>query len=219
MGAQASLFADVEPSLPEGLSLFRAHVDAARQMALLDEVAGVLAEAPPYRPQMKMGAYIINQISNCGSCGWHADAGGYRYVDVHPETGKPWPPIPPLMMAAACEAAGKAGRGDFVPDACLVNIYAAAGKLNLHQDHDEADFSWPIASFSFGNDCIFLAGGRRRRDPVSPLTLSSGDVMVMDGTARMLFHGVRRILPHNSAPSHPVLPPQGRINLTFRRAR
>lgn len=219
MGAQPGLFPDAEPLLPEGLSLFRGHVDRARQMALLDEVAGVLEAAPPYRPQMKMGAYIINHISNCGAWGWHADARGYRYVDAHPETSKPWPAIPPLMMQAAREAAAKAGRGDFVPDACLINIYAADGKLNLHQDHDEADFSWPIVSFSLGNDCVFLAGGRKRRDPVSPLTLSSGDVMVMDGAARMLFHGVRRIVADTSSLSHPVLPPQGRINLTFRRAK
>ncbi|HRE61843.1 MAG TPA: alpha-ketoglutarate-dependent dioxygenase AlkB [Micropepsaceae bacterium] len=219
MGAQASLFTDAEPPLHAGLSLFRSYLDASRQTALLDEVAGVLREAPPYRPQMKMGAYIINHISNCGQWGWHADARGYRYVDAHPETGKPWPAIPPLMMQMACAAAAKAGRSEFVPDACLINIYAADGKLNLHQDHDEADFSWPIVSFSFGNDCIFLAGGRKRRDPVSPLTLSSGDVMVMDGAARMLFHGVRRILAGTSTLSHPALPPQGRINLTFRRAK
>lgn len=219
MGAQASLFADNEPVLQPGLFVMRGQLDAAQQMKLLDEVSCVMADAPPYRPQMKMGAYIINHITNCGVWGWHADARGYRYVDRHPESGKPWPAIPPLMMQMACAAAAMAGRSDFVPDACLVNIYAADGKLNLHQDHDEADFSWPIVSFSLGNDCVFLEGGRKRRDPVLPLTLSSGDVMVMDGPARMMFHGVRRILPGTSLISHPALPPQGRINLTFRRAK
>ena len=42
-----------------------------------------------------------------------------------------------LAQRAVCGVAG------FDPDSCLINLYAADGRMNLHQDHDEADFAWP----------------------------------------------------------------------------
>lgn len=217
MGAiQHDLF-QTEPVLPAGISLMRGRIDLEVSRALLDDMLGVFAAAPPYRLRMKTGAYVINQMTNCGSLGWHSDERGYRYVDRHPETGTPWPPIPPRLKALAMQAAA-ACAAPFVPDACLVNLYAEEGKLNLHQDHDEKDFAWPIVSFSFGNDAIFALGGARRRDPVQPVTLRHGDVMVMHGESRMRFHGVKKIVPGTAPFDHPAIPAGGRLNLTFRRA-
>lgn len=217
MGAlQHDLFGASEPVLPPGFTVMRGRIGAA-DAELLDEMMDVFAAAPPYRLKMKTGAYVINQMTNCGALGWHSDERGYRYVDRHPETGAAWPVIPPGLKALAMQVAAEAG-APFEPDACLVNLYAAAGKLNLHQDHDEADFAWPIVSFSFGNDAIFALGGVKRRDPVRDVRLSHGDVMVMHGPGRMLFHGVKKIVGGTAPFAHPVIPAGGRLNLTFRRA-
>jgi alkylated DNA repair protein (DNA oxidative demethylase) len=89
--------------------------------------------------------------------------------------------------------------------------------MGLHQDRDEADFSWPIVSFSFGANAVFALGGLARRDPVTRFPLAPGDVLVLHGPARLRFHGVDRLKAGGDVP-HPVIPPGGRINLTFRRA-
>lgn len=217
MGAiQHDLF-QTEPELPQGITLMRDRIALDESRVLLDDMLGVYAAAPPYRLRMKTGAYVINQMTNCGSLGWHSDERGYRYIDRHPEQGTPWPPIPPRLKALAMSAAAACG-APFVPDACLVNLYAEDGKLNLHQDHDEADFAWPIVSFSFGNDAIFALGGAKRRDPVQGVTLHHGDVLVMHGESRMRFHGVKKIVPGTAPFAHDAIPPGGRLNLTFRRA-
>lgn len=217
MGAiQHDLFL-TEPVLPPGISLMRGRIEPAESRILLDDMLGVFAAAPPYRLRVKSGAYVINQMTNCGRLGWHSDEKGYRYITAHPETGAPWPPIPARLKTLAMTIAASCG-APFAPDACLVNLYAETGKLNLHQDHDEADFAWPIVSFSFGNDAIFALGGAKRRDPVQALTLNHGDVLVMHGESRMRFHGVKKIVPGTAPFTHEAVPAGGRLNLTFRRA-
>jgi len=220
MGAarQAGLFAEPRPVLPEGIALFPERIGPDESRAILDAMLGVFAAAPPYRLKMKTGAYVINHMTNCGTWGWHSDERGYRYVDAHPERATPWPPIPAVLRAAAVSAAADCGAA-FAPDACLVNLYGAEGRLNLHQDHDEADFTWPIVSFSFGADAVFALGGVKRRDPVLPVTLRHGDVMVLHGPGRMRFHGVRKIVPDSAPLAHPAIPAGGRLNLTVRRAK
>ena len=88
-------------------------------------------------------------------------------------------------QTAAAEAAGVAG---FEPDCCLINLYDADGRMGLHQDKDEADFAWPIVSFSFGADALFALGGDKRRDAATSFTLSHGDVLAMHGPARLRDH-------------------------------
>ncbi len=214
-----ALFADLEETLPEGAALFRNRLSLAEQHAILDEVEHVIAEAPLFRPQMPTGPTMINSLTNCGPLGWISDRRGYRYEPTHPATGRPWPPIPQAVLDCANSLTRQAGLGDYAPDACLVNRYEASGKLSLHRDFDEADFKWPIVSFSFGNDAVFLLGGMKRQDPTTTMTLRSGDVLVLGGPSRLRYHGVRRIRPGTSPIEHGVMPEGGRINLTLRRAR
>ena len=212
------LFAELEEKLPDGAKLFRNRLTRAEQLAILDEVSAIMEAAPPFRPQMPTGPTMINSLTNCGPLGWISDKRGYRYEPTHPVTGKPWPPIPPVVLDVAKQTAADTGYA-FEPDACLVNIYAADGRLSLHRDYDEADFAWPIVSLSFGNDAEFQLAGLKRTGPSQSFTLHSGDVFVLAGESRLRYHGVKRIRPGTSPIEHKALPQGGRINLTLRRAR
>lgn len=148
-------------------------------------------------------------MTNCGRLGWLADKdGGYRYEPRHPETGQPWPAIPPMLLALWEDVGGGAS-----PDACLINYYAHGAKMGLHQDRDEEDFSAPIVSVSLGDTGVFRVGGTTRKSPTRRYELASGDVFVMGGAARLAYHGIDRIV----AGSSDLLPEGGRINITMRR--
>ena len=84
--------------------------------------------------------------------------------------------------------------------------------MGLHQDRDEADFSWPVLSVSLGDDGLFRVGGTSRGGKTASVWLTSGDVIRMGGDARLAFHGVDRIRFGSSR----LLPRGGRINLTLR---
>jgi alkylated DNA repair protein (DNA oxidative demethylase) len=99
------------------------------------------------------------------------------------------------------------------PECCLVNYYAGAAKMGLHQDRDETAFAAPVVSLSLGDTCLFRIGGENRGDPTGTIRLASGDAVVLGGEARLAFHGVDRIVPASST----LLPEGGRFNLTLRR--
>ena len=52
-------------------------------------------------------------MTNCGSVGWVTDRTGYRYGANDPETGKPWPAMPPLLRDLAGRAADRAASPGF----------------------------------------------------------------------------------------------------------
>ncbi len=196
-------------SLP-GLRLFPGHLDRNGQVDLLAAVRAICAAAPPYTPRMpKSGRPFTVRMSNCGPLGWVSDQSGYRYQPTHPETGRPWPPIPAALLTIWDELA----RYPDPPEACLINFYGAAAKMGLHQDRDEEDFAAPVVSISLGDCCLFRVGGRKRGEPTRTFRLSSGDGLVLAGGARLAFHGVDRIYSGTSS----LLPEGGRINLTLRR--
>jgi alkylated DNA repair protein (DNA oxidative demethylase) len=85
--------------------------------------------------------------------------------------------------------------------------------MGLHQDRDEAAMDAPVLSVSLGDEALFRIGGTRRRDPARGVTLSSGDVVMFGGPARLAYHGIDRIRPDSSS----LIPGGGRINLTLRR--
>src|SRR5215211_2951963 len=99
------------------------------------------------------------------------------------------------------------------PQCCLINYYAGAARMGLHQDRDERDFAAPVVSLSLGDTCLFRVGGMRRNDPTRSLHLASGDALVLGAEARLAFHGVDRIMPGTST----LVSQGGRINLTLRR--
>jgi len=196
----------------EGVALRPGYLDRAGQEALLAVVREAIAQAPLFTPTMpRSGKPFSVRMTNCGPLGWVSDAGGYRYQATHPQTGRPWPPMPDLALRAWHELAGYRPP----PEACLINVYAPAARMGLHQDRDEDDFSAPVLSLSLGDSCLFRIGGTERSAPTRSFRLASGDAVVLGGTARLAFHGVDRIMPGTST----LLPEGGRINLTLRRVR
>ena len=193
-----------------GLAFYPGYLTRAEQAAMLAALDQVFTAAPLFTPRMpKSGRPFSVRMSNCGELGWISDQSGYRYAREHPQTGKPWPPLPDALLALWHDVADY----PHPPEACLINFYAPSAKMGLHQDRDEADFSAPVVSVSLGYSCLFRVGGPKRSDATRSFRLNSGDVVVLGGDARLAFHGVDRIYPGTST----LLPDGGRINLTMRR--
>jgi len=198
------------PARLAGLRLYPGYLDRGAQAELLIALRRIFAAAPLYTPRMpKSGRPFSVRMSNCGRLGWVSDERGYRYQSTHPVTGRPWPAMPPSLMAIWQALAAHPDP----PEACLINFYVPSAKMGLHQDRDETDFDAPVVSISLGDDCLFRIGSEKRRNPTEAFRLSSGDVVVLGGRARLAFHGVDRIYPGTSS----LLPEGGRINLTLRR--
>jgi alkylated DNA repair protein (DNA oxidative demethylase) len=184
------------------------------EAGLIAALREITAQAP-FRHMLTPGGHQMSvAMTNCGSAGWVTDRSGYRYDGVDPESGKPWPAMPPVFCELARRAAADAGFDGFAPDACLINRYEPGARMSLHQDRDERDFSAPIVSVSLGLPAIFLFGGMKRADRPRRYRLEHGDVVVWGGPSRLLFHGVAPL----GDGDHAVLGRQ-RINLTFRKAR
>jgi alkylated DNA repair protein (DNA oxidative demethylase) len=198
--------------LGEGAVVLRgfAVTDAA---ALVAAVAGIAAAAP-FRHMVTPGGFRMSvAMTSCGAAGWVTDRHGYRYARDDPESGRPWPAMPPLFCRLAAQAAAAGGFPRFVPDACLINRYEPETKLSLHRDEDERDLAAPVVSVSLGLPATFLWGGLSRKDRAARVRLESGDVVVWGGPARLAHHGIAPLAEGD----HP-LTGRCRINLTLRKA-
>ncbi len=175
--------------MAEGAVLLRGFVGSL-EAELIAALREIVAQAP-FRHMVTPGGHQMSvAMTNCGSAGWVTDRTGYRYGANDPETGKPWPAMPPLLRDLAGRAADRAGFAGFSPDACLINRYVPGARMSLHQDRDELDFGAPIVSVSLGLPAIFLFGGLKRSDKPRRYRLQHGDVAVWGGPARLVFHGV-----------------------------
>lgn len=184
---------------------------AADLLAEIDRIAA----AAPFRHLVTPGGFRMSvAMTNCGDFGWVSGRRGYRYDPQDPESGRPWPPMPPLFLDLATRAAAMAGFPGFHADVCLINCYTPGTRLTLHQDKDEGDFTQPIVSISLGLPAVFLWGGLARTDKARRIPLYHGDVVVWGGKSRLRYHGIAPL----KEGSHPLLGAR-RLNLTFRRAR
>lgn len=179
----------------------------AEQAAMLADLRAVVAAAPLFSPMTPYGRPMSVRMTSAGRFGWVSDRRGYRYAEHHPD-GSPWPAIPQSVLTVWQAVSGCARP----PECCLVNYYADNARMGMHQDRDEADFTAPVVSISLGDDGLFRIGNETRGGRTQSLWLRSGDVMVMGGAARLLYHGIDRIAPGSSV----LLPKGGRINLTLR---
>lgn len=190
-----------------GALVYPGFLDEEAQRALLDDVRGIVGAAPLFRPTTARGKQMSVRMTSAGDYGWVSDRRGYRYEPRHPD-GKAWPPIPERVLDIWRSVSG-ASRD---PQCCLVNYYDAEARMGLHQDRDEADFSMPVVSISLGDEALFRVGQTTRGGPTKSVWLRSGDVAVLAGAARLVYHGIDRV----RAGSSTLLPDGGRINLTLR---
>jgi len=199
---------------------FQAHLgyfDRDQQIDLLAAVAEVINQAPFYTPVMpRTGKPFSVRMTNCGALGWVSDRDGYRYQPGHPVTRSAWPAIPDQLLALWRDISGYG----LPPQACLINYYQPGARMGLHSDSDEADRAAPVVSISLGDSAVFRLGGNTRKGRTSSMRLSSGDVVVLGGSARDAYHGVDRVLGGSSrllSRHQDLFPDGGRINLTLRR--
>lgn len=201
-------------ALPEALRYAPACLNRTEQESLVAELRAIVEQSPFFTPRMpRTGKPFSVRMTNCGPLGWLADLEGYRYQSEHPVTGRQWPRIPPRLLELWEKLAGY----PHPPEACLVNYYAPAARMGLHQDRDERNLVAPVLSLSLGDTCVFRIGGRRRTSPTRSFRLASGDVVILGGPSRLAYHGVDRIIPGSSTLLRDWLPDGGRINLTLRR--
>jgi alkylated DNA repair protein (DNA oxidative demethylase) len=196
--------------MTEGFLHYPAFIDSAAQAAILAEIERAVADAPLYTPHMpRTGRPFSVRMTNLGNLGWVSDRKSYRYQATHPETGRPWPPIPEDLLRIWRQLSAY----PHDPEACLVNYYGAGARMGLHRDEDEEDFSAPVLSISLGDTAMFRLGGRERTASTRLIKLLSGDVVLLAGPSRLRYHGIDRIIPGTSH----LVKHGGRINLTLRR--
>jgi alkylated DNA repair protein (DNA oxidative demethylase) len=199
----------VKLEIAPGVFLWREYFSPTAQKALLDDVLTRLEVAPLYRPVMpKSGTPFSVEESNFGKLGWVSDKAGYRYQPLHPVTGKPWPAIPAALLELWREITGAPA-----PDCCLLNLYRKGAKMGLHQDRDEKDRAAPVVGVSLGDDALFRIGSATRGGATQSVKLTSGDVILFGGVARLAWHGIDRVMAGSSR----LLPGGGRLSLTLRR--
>ena len=194
-----------------GVTLWPLRFDAREQAALLDDVLAGIERAPFFDPTMpRTGQKFSVRMTNFGSLGWVSDSEkGYRYEPVHPVTAQSWPPIPERLLRLWDETTGY----EAPPEACLVNFYNSSARMGLHRDQDETATDAPVLSVSLGDSAYFRFGTTSGKTGTSRVKLNSGDVLMFGGPARLMYHGIDRILPGTST----LIPGGGRINLTLRR--
>jgi DNA alkylation damage repair protein AlkB len=200
--------------IADGLTLFQSRLAAAEQRELWTLCRTLAAgPVPMYTPTVRGGKKMSVGMLCLGK---HWNGLTYKYEDTRSDfDGLPVPAIPERLASLATAAAADAGF-EMRADMCIMNLYTADAKLGVHQDKDESPETIaagiPIVSVSLGDAARFVIGGFTRKDPINPVILRSGDVLVMGGPSRLRYHGVTRILP-GTAPDGTG---PGRINLTFR---
>ena len=113
---------DVRPSreaMAEGAVLLRGFARPF-EAELLPALRAIVAQAP-FRHLVTPGGHRMSvAMTNCGSVGWVSDRTGYRYDAIDPESGQPWPAMPPVLRRLAADAASDAGiqrlRAGCLPD-------------------------------------------------------------------------------------------------------
>jgi DNA alkylation damage repair protein AlkB len=204
----------VKGELEPGLHLFQNFLAADAQRRFWETCRGLAdGPVPMYTPTVRGGRKMSVGMLCLGR---HWNALTYQYEEARSDfDGRPAPAIPADFERLATGAAEQAGFA-MHPDICIVNFYEAESRMGVHQDKDEQratiDSGVPIVSVSLGDTARFVVGGLTRRDPMRPLLLRSGDVLVMGGPSRLRFHGVTRIQPGTA----PAGTGPGRFNLTFR---
>ena len=91
-------------TIADGAVLLRGFVRPF-EAELIPALRAIVKQAP-FRHLITPGGHRMSvAMTNCGSVGWVSDPSGYRYDPIDPQTGRPWPALPP---ASRCPRWAKA---------------------------------------------------------------------------------------------------------------
>src|SRR5688572_5760292 len=194
-----------------GATHLAAYFTIAEQHALASQCRALVdGDVPAYVPVVRGGGRMHVRMLCLGR---HWNGRSYQYENTRGDFDGLTPPSIPENLRQAARDIAAAAEMSVDPDVCILNYYDDEGRMGLHQDKDEGPRSLadglPVVSISIGDTARFLFGGLRRKDPVEPVLLQSGDAFVFGGAARLRYHGVSRIVPH-TAPEELAM--SGRFN-------
>jgi alkylated DNA repair protein (DNA oxidative demethylase) len=208
----------------------RLHMDLQKQ--ILEDCKGLLTAAPlysNYAPRRGIGrrdckgtcetCFMPETVKKAtykntsfGSWGYYGRPCGARYVQEHPTTGEPFPPVPASILEICQEVADMYGF-DYEAQSAYLSYYPPGSAIGRHQDYEEK-VNKPVISLSFGEDAIFEFGGLERFGSYEDIILHSGDVFIFGEEHRYCYHSVRKVIP-DTRPDELVMEP-GRISITIR---
>ncbi len=201
--------------LPQGVWMLRGFLPRAEQKRLRDELRAVSEAAPFFRPSTPFDVtrrrYVV---SSAGEYGWVLDGGGNYYTRNHPQ-GVPWPEIPEGLLEAAQRAAAEAGFLDYSFNSCTVAYYKSGGGSREGQRDDAKgeDLEAPAVTVALGDTAELGIGGPDPKCVYQRVEFKSGDVLVMGGPGRQLYHSLTGV-----AAGTDLLPRGGHLSATLRRA-
>uniref|UniRef100_A0AC34RHQ6 Fe2OG dioxygenase domain-containing protein n=1 Tax=Panagrolaimus sp. JU765 TaxID=591449 RepID=A0AC34RHQ6_9BILA len=120
---------------------------------------------------------------------------GYDYnwtTKEYPET--PRSPLPDEFVSIGKAVTEALGLSLLEADTAILNYYKLNSRLSPHVDRSEKALDKALVSISFGQSAIYLSGGLSPDDDVDAIMLHSGDLIVMSGEQRLVWHAVPRIL-------------------------
>ncbi len=208
----------------------RLNIDFQKQ--ILQDCRGLLSAAPLYSNYIpRRGIGRRDCRGNCETCftagdvrlasfkntsfgswGYYGRPCGARYVQNHPTTGEPFPPIPASILAICQDIADEYGF-EYEAQSAYLSYYPPGTSLGRHQDFEEK-VNKPVISISLGEDAIFEFGGLERFGDYEDILLHSGDVFIFGEEHRYCYHSVKKVIP-DTRPADLIMEP-GRISITIR---
>ena len=220
----------VELAMP-GLVILREFVPEAAQVVIAQAAAALGAGEGGFPAADAEGCSMRCRTMHLGQS-WNPRLRDFEPRRSHLDNA-PAPALPPALQRLARECAALAAAGDaacagvrdpasMAADVCECSFFEAGrGGTAPHQSTCEAPSALrdgaPLVTVSVGATAeleVFdgdpkAAGARPRL-----FRLASGDVLVMGGPARQLFHGIRRVLPRTGPRSLPLN--GGRLSVCMR---